>query len=64
LSAGAEAVFLGLADPDPGEEHEYAQRLENLVGDLPTVFFVKNSSLFIGGLLELSEEPASQDEER
>jgi hypothetical protein len=51
-SANAEVVFLGLATPEPGEEADYAERLENLAGDLPTVFFVKNASLFIGELLE------------
>jgi len=51
-STAAEVVFLGLATPDPGDEAAYAERLENLAGDLPTVFFVKNASLFIGELLE------------
>ena len=55
-SAGAEVVFLGLATPKPGEEAEYARRLETLAGDLPVVFFVKNSSMFIGELLESPEE--------
>ncbi len=55
-SANAEVVFLGLATPKPGEEAEYAKRLEALAGDLPVVFFVKNSSMFIGELLESPEE--------
>ncbi|MBN2490088.1 MAG: hypothetical protein JXQ29_04480, partial [Planctomycetes bacterium] len=59
-SAGADAVFMGLATPEPGEEAAYAERLENLAGDLPTVFFVKNSSLFVGGLLELTEAARDQ----
>jgi len=62
LSAEAEAVFLGLATPEPGEEAAYAERLENLAGDLPTVFFVKNSSLFVGGLLEPTEAPGGEEE--
>lgn len=53
-SANAEVVFMGLADPEKGEEFAYAERLENLAGDLSTVFFVKNSSLFVGDLLESS----------
>jgi amino acid transporter len=53
-SANAEVVFMGLASPERGEESVYADRLEKLAGDLPTVFFVKNSSLFVGGLLESS----------
>ncbi len=50
-SADAEVVFFGLNTPEEGTEPEYAERLEELAGDLPTVFFVKNSSLFIGDLL-------------
>ena len=58
-SAQADAVFLGLAVPEPGEELEYVERLESLVGDLSVVFFVKNSCLFVGKLLEGEElEPA------
>jgi len=56
-SAQAEVVFLGLATPEPGQEEEYAERLDTLAGDLPTVFFVKNASLFIGELLG-NGEPA------
>lgn len=58
-SADADAVLLGLAIPEPGEEIEYVKRLESLVGDLPVVFFVKNSCLFVGKLLENEElEPS------
>jgi potassium/chloride transporter 4/5/6 len=55
-SAEAEVVLLGLATPPIGEEADYAQRLETLVGDLPSVFFVKNGSLFIGELITQEEE--------
>ncbi len=61
-SAQAEVVFMGLADPEEGAEEAYAERLEKLAGDLPVVFFVKNSSLFVGELLEgssLEDENAS-----
>jgi hypothetical protein len=51
-STNAEAIFLGLATPKPGEETTYAERLEKLAGDLPVVFFVKNASMFVGELLE------------
>jgi hypothetical protein len=54
-SSAADVVFLGLATPDEGAELEYVKRLESLAGDLPVVFFVKNSSLFIGKLLESEE---------
>ncbi|MCB2230580.1 Na-K-Cl cotransporter [bacterium] len=50
-SATASAVFLGLAMPEPGKELAYVERLESLVGDLPVVFFVKNSCLFVGKLM-------------
>ncbi|MFH1891105.1 MAG: Na-K-Cl cotransporter [Candidatus Zixiibacteriota bacterium] len=54
-SADADAVFLGLAVPEPGEELNYAHRLESICGDLPVVFFVKNSCIFVGELLEPDE---------
>ena len=62
-SANADVVFLGLATPELGQENEYAERLENLAGDLPAVFFVKNSSLFIGELLESPEEEFEAESE-
>jgi len=51
-SADADMVFLGLNTPQKGEEEEYAKRLVELAGDLKTVFFVKNSSMFMGKLLD------------
>jgi hypothetical protein len=57
-SADAEVVFFGLASPKRGEEASYADRIEELAGDLPCVFFVKNSSCFIGELLQRPEEEA------
>ena len=58
-SAEADVVFLGLAVPEKGRELEYVNRLEELVGELPMVFFVKNSCLFVGKLLQTDElEPA------
>jgi len=54
-SASADAVFLGLAVPEIGNELEYVKRLESLAGDFPVVFFVKNSCLFVGKLLEAEE---------
>ena len=63
-SADAAAVFLGLQVPEIGNEEEYAERIERLAGDLPVVFFVKNSSLFVGELLEAAEAVTeSEDEE-
>lgn len=60
-SAEAAAVFLGLEVPEIGDEETYAERMERLAGDLPVVFFVKNSSLFVGDLLE-TNEPAVETE--
>ena len=50
-SRDADLVFLGLHEPDAGEELAYAERLERLVGDLPTVVLVRNASMFAGELL-------------
>ena len=58
-SGSADAVFLGLAVPEAGAEADYAERLESLAGDLPVVFFVKNSCLFVGKLLEAEQLEAS-----
>ena len=52
----ADVVVFGLASPDAGKEEEYAERIDLLAGDFPTVFFVKNSSLFIGELLGTSDD--------
>jgi hypothetical protein len=54
-SAEADVVFLGLAPTPPGKEAEAAARMEQLAGDLPSVFFVHNASLFTGALLDSSE---------
>jgi hypothetical protein len=50
-SADAEVVFMGLAEPKPGEEETYARRMLELVPDLPHVVLVKNSSFFAGDLV-------------
>jgi amino acid transporter len=50
-SASADVVFLGLAVPPAGKEGEYVLRMRELAADMPVVFFVKNSSLFVGELL-------------
>lgn len=56
-SAQAEVVFFGLATPEEGSTVDYADRLEELAGELSTVFFVKNASCFIGKLMKPIEEP-------
>lgn len=51
-------VFSGKVTRFEGiDDHaRYDKRIESLAGDLPVVFFVKNSSLFKGELLESDEE--------
>lgn len=63
-SAGAEVAIFGLAVPKEGEEEAYVERMEDLAGDIPTVFFVKNSSVFIGELLQPNNEEEGVEEER
>jgi len=73
-SANADVVFLGLATPAPGEEESYAERLHEMAEGLPSFFFVKNATLFVGDLLgsrpgtvgaalEKSEEPPKEEDE-
>jgi len=58
-SADADLVFLGLSIPESAEEREsYSERLHQLGEPLRTVFFVKNSSLFHGELVQTAEQVA------
>jgi hypothetical protein len=50
-SAGANIVFLGLQDPAPGTEAEYARRMEELASSLCTTVFVRNAERFAGRLI-------------
>jgi len=61
-SSDADVVMFGLATPEPGTEGKYARRLETLASDLGTVFFVKNSSLFIGELVQPRDEYPEDNE--
>jgi hypothetical protein len=70
-SAEADIVFLGLDVPeDETRFGDYAARLMELGEPLRTVFYVKNASLFVGGLVESSDsaepepEPDEADEKR
>jgi hypothetical protein len=58
-SAEADMVFLGLTIPPPDQREAYAARLQELAEPLRTVFFVKNSSLFVGKLIQTPEEVAA-----
>ena len=58
-SAEADLVFLGLNLPEPDAMESYAERLSDLSGPLRSVFFVKNSSLFVGKLIQTVEEVAA-----
>ncbi|MGI6393190.1 MAG: hypothetical protein ACOX2F_00395 [bacterium] len=52
VSADADAVFMGLKTPEKGEEADYALKLKELSGSLKSVFFIKNSGMFKGALLD------------
>lgn len=54
-SKDADIVFLGLREPPKGDELAYAERLAELVGDLPTVVMVRASGPFAGHLLGAAE---------
>ena len=54
-SSDADIVFLGLREPAPGTETAYAERLAELVGDLPTVVLVRAAGPFAGSLLDAAE---------
>lgn len=51
-SADADVVFLGLNTPVKGGEGDYAEKLEQLAGNMKAVFFIKNAGGFSGNLLE------------
>jgi solute carrier family 12 (potassium/chloride transporter), member 4/6 len=51
-STDADVVFMGLNTPEKGDEEAYALKLQELAGKLKSVFFIKNSSVFKGTLLE------------
>jgi potassium/chloride transporter 4/5/6 len=58
-SAEADVVFLGLDVPeDPETIDTYADRVMELSEPLRTVFFVKNATLFVGKLVQSSDETA------
>ncbi|MEZ4652988.1 MAG: Na-K-Cl cotransporter [Candidatus Eisenbacteria bacterium] len=62
-SADADLVFLGLSPPKNAEEMpKYAERLFELSERLRTVFFIKNSSLFVGQLVQTTEEIGATSE--
>jgi amino acid transporter len=50
-SAYADVVFLGLMEPEPGEESEYAERLIELAQGFRTTIFVRNAGEFAGHLI-------------
>jgi amino acid transporter len=50
-SGNADIVLLGLQDPPPGGEAEYAQRMKELAAGLRTTVFVRNASEFAGKLI-------------
>ena len=50
-SGNASVVFLGMMDPEPGTEADYARRMEKLVEGLNTTVFVRNAGEFAGRLI-------------
>ncbi|MCP4709586.1 MAG: hypothetical protein GY869_13245, partial [Planctomycetes bacterium] len=50
-SRRADVVFLGLRDPEPGQEAEYAERLIELATGFRTTIFVRNAGEFAGDLI-------------
>lgn len=50
-SAGADLVFLGMPVAEPGQEEATAERLHDLVQDMPSVILVRNSGPFRGRLV-------------
>jgi hypothetical protein len=56
VSSKADVVFLGLNTPEKGGEEDYAKKLEVFAEPLKAVFFIKNSGIFQGQLLETESE--------
>jgi hypothetical protein len=50
-SRDAQVVFLGLAEPEIGQEEAYAARLEELVNGFTTTVLVRNAHEFAGDLI-------------
>ncbi|MCP3998632.1 MAG: hypothetical protein GY722_26715, partial [bacterium] len=50
-SHDADVVFLGLMEPEPGAEADYAGRLIELTEGLRTTIFVRNAGEFAGNLI-------------
>ena len=48
----ADVVFVGLMTPEPGGEADYAARLIEMAGGLPTTIFDRNGSPFRGWVLQ------------
>jgi len=44
-------TILGLMEPEPGAESEYADRLNNMVEGLKTTIFVRSAGKFAGRLV-------------
>ena len=50
-SQNTDVVFLGLMEPKPGEEENYAEQMNELVSGLKTAIFVRNAGKFAGHLI-------------
>jgi len=59
-SASADIVFLGLNTPGDRDQFPgYARRMREMAEPLRTVFFIRNSSLFVGKLVQTTDELAT-----
>ena len=50
-SANSDLVFIGLRDPEPGGDEDYADSLLRLVDGLPTTVLVRSGGEFAGRLI-------------
>ncbi len=54
-SRDSDIVFLGLREPEPGTESEYATRLKELAEGFHTTIFVRNAGEFAGLLVQTDQ---------
>lgn len=63
-SADADVVLMGLRANAPGEEAEYAERLEHMMAGLPSVILVRSAGDFRGRLLGEEEALTGSEQNR
>jgi len=50
-SAAADLIFLGMAEPPPGEEYAYSESLQAMLEGMPSAILVRNAGPFRGRLV-------------